>query len=602
MWIGRVLLALITYHLSLITSSAQTVELKIIETSDVHGHFFPYDFVNGRALNGTLARANTYIKQQREQYGDRLLLIDNGDILQGQPCTYWSNYVNTDEENLAAQVINYMGYDVEAVGNHDVETGHSVYDKWMREVQCPVLGANIVNRETQLPYVRPYVILEAPSTLPQLGEASNGAVTSPSWGRQEGAIRIAVLGMITPTIGAWLNESLWQGLEFQDMVSSAKRWVKYIQQVEQPDLIIGLFHSGLDGGITMDDGLEEDATQLVAQQVDGFDAIFFGHDHQVHNEMLKSPSGRDVLCIDPSCFARNVAEATITITYENGQIVDKAIKGNIVDIRNIDVDEQMVAHFQPQIDRIKDFVGRRIGTFANGCSTRDSFFGNSAFSDFIHQLQLQLTGADISFNAPLSFDASIDKGPVTVADMFKLYRYENQLYVVNMTGREILGHLEMSYDQWVNTMKSPDDHLLLLNDASSGDQQRMGFKNMTFNFDSASGIDYEVDVTKPDGQKVRILRMTNGQPFDENKMYKVVMNSYRANGGGDLIIHGAGIPRDSLQGRIIYQSKLDLRHYLMEEIERMGTVRPKAAKNWKFVPENWTKPAAQRDRRLLFKD
>ena len=94
--------------------------------------------------------------------------------------------------------------------------------------------------------------------------------------------------------------------------------------------------------------------------------------------------------------------------------------------------------------------------------------------------------------------------------------------------------------------------------------------------------------------------MSNGEPFDEDKMYTVVMNSYRANGGGDLMIRGAGIPKDSLEKRIVYQSELDLRHYLMEEIERMGTVRPKAASNWKFVPEKWTRPAARRDRRLLF--
>ena len=560
----------------------QTVELKIIETSDVHGYFFPYDFVNAHALNGSLARANTYIKQQRQQYGNRLLLLDNGDILQGQPCTYWSNYVSTDEENLAAQVVNYMGYDAESVGNHDVETGHRVYDKWISELNCPVLGANIIDRETRLPYVRPYTIIEK--------ESQN---------LESQTVRIAVLGMITPTIGAWLNESLWQGLAFEDMVSCAKRWVKYIQQVEKPDVIIGLFHSGLSDGLVVD-GMEEDATRLVAQQVDGFDIIFFGHDHQVHNEVIKSPSGRDVLCLDPSCFARNVAEATVALTYDNGKLVDKAIKGNIIDIRNEVVDEEMVSYFQPTIDRIKDFVERRIGTFAEGCTTRDSYFGNSAFTDFIHQMQLQITGADISLNAPLSFDTSIGKGTVTVADMFKLYRFENQLYVINMTGREIRGHLEMSYDQWVNTMTSASDHLLLLSQTSSGDQQRMGFKNYTFNFDSALGIDYEVDVTKPDGQKVHILRMSNGEPFDENKMYKVVMNSYRANGGGDLIVRGAGIPLDSLQSRIIYQSELDLRYYLMEEIERMGTVRPKAAKNWKFVPEKWTKPAARRDRQLLF--
>ena len=557
-------------------SQKRTVELKVIETSDVHGHFFPYDFIEGRELRGTLARANTYIERLRQQYGDRLLLIDNGDILQGQPCVYWSNYVMPDDVNLAAQVINYMRYDAETVGNHDIETGHKVYDKWIREVRCPVIGANIVDTGNQLPYVKPYALIE------------------------RDGVKIAIIGMLTPTIPCWLNETVWKGLEFQEMVSCAKRWVRYVQQVERPDLIFGLFHSGLNGGITMENGIEEDATERVAQEVEGFDAIFFGHDHQVHNVTLKNPAGRDVLCIDPSCYVRNVAEATIRLTYDGDHLVSKDIRGEIIDVRDEAIDQQMVAHFQPAIDRIKQYVSRRIGTFANEATTRDSYFGPSAFTDFIHQLQFQITGADISFNAPLSFDAKIPAGPVTVADMFKLYRFENQLYVMKMTGREIRGHLEMSYDLWVNTMTSPSDHLLLLNVDSRSDQQRMGFKNYTFNFDSASGIDYEVDVTKPDGEKVTILRMTNGEPFDEHKVYRVVMNSYRANGGGDLIVRGAGIPKDSLNSRIIYQSELDLRHYLMEEIERMGTVRPQAATNWKFVPEKWTKPAAKRDRQLLF--
>ena len=118
--------------------------MKVIETSDVHGHFFPYDFMERKPIKGTLSRANTYIKKERATYGDHLLLIDNGDILQGQPCIYWSNYVMPTNENLAASVINYMQYDAETVGNHDIEPGHKVYDKWIREVRCPLLGANIV--------------------------------------------------------------------------------------------------------------------------------------------------------------------------------------------------------------------------------------------------------------------------------------------------------------------------------------------------------------------------------------------------------------------------------------------------------------------------
>ena len=308
------------------------------------------------------------------------------------------------------------------------------------------------------------------------------------------------------------------------------------------------------------------------------------------------------MTLDPANNALNVAVAHVKMTYENGQLKQKNINGNIVSVRKEPIDEAMTSYFASDIERIKSYVNRRIGRFENSISTRDGFFGNSAFIDFIHTLQLQLTGADISFNAPLALDSKIEAGDITVADMFKLYRYENQLYVLNMTGREIKGHLEESYDRWVNTMKSPDDHLLLLSEQSKGDQQRLGFKNLTFNFDSAAGIDYIVDVTKPDGQKVQILKMSNGEPFNEGKTYKVVMNSYRGNGGGDLITKGAGIPQDQLNKRIIYQSPLDLRHYLMQEIERQGTMTPQAGHNWKFIPEEWTIPAAKRDYKQIFKD
>jgi len=568
-------------------TTTRTVKLKIVETSDVHGHFFPYDFMEKKPLKGTLARVNTYIKKQRQQYGDHLLLIDNGDILQGQPCVYWSNYVMPQDENLAAQVINYMKYDAETVGNHDIEPGHKVYDKWIREVRCPLLGANIVWKN-------------------QPDAASlNGRPTAVYAGLQPYSIhyvdgvKIAIIGMLTPAIPNWLNESVWKGMEFEEMVSCAKKWVKYIKEYERPDLIFGLFHSGKDGGIVTPE-YEEDGTASVAREVPEFDVIFFGHDHQVHNEQIDNVAGGKTLIVDPSCYAINVAEAEIELTYTNGHLTKKDIKGNIVNVGDEQIDEQMVSHFQPTIDKIKAYVDRRIGRFEHPIYTRESFFGNSAFTDLIHNLQLQISKADISFNAPLSFNSVIEAGDVTQADMFKLYRFENLLYVLRMTGEEIRKHLEFSYDMWCNTMTSPDDHALRLNDASKEDQQRTGFQHFTFNFDSACGIDYEVDLTKPDGQKVRILQMSNGQPFDEKRWYKVVMNSYRANGGGELLIRGAGIPKDSLEGRVVFHTELDQRHYLTKEIERQGTIDPQPNHNWRFVPEAWVKPALRRDSLQLF--
>jgi 2',3'-cyclic-nucleotide 2'-phosphodiesterase/3'-nucleotidase len=375
--------------------------------------------------------------------------------------------------------------------------------------------------------------------------------------------------------------------------------VKYIQETEKPDLLFGLFHSGLDSGIKTDE-YEENATAAVAREVPGFDIIFFGHDHQVHNLWETNKDGGKVLLIDPSCYVKNIAEAEITLTYEKGHLTKKDIKGEIVSVLDEDIDQKMLDHFQPKIDEIKQYVDRKIGRFENPIYTRESFFGNSAFTDLIHNLQLQISKADISFNAPLSFNTVIQAGDVTQADMFKLYRFENLLFVLRMTGEEVRKHLEFSYDMWTNTMTSPEDHALRLNDESKDDQQRTGFQYYTFNFDSAAGIDYEVDLTKPDGQKVKIFQMSDGQPFDEKKWYKVVMNSYRANGGGELLTRGAGIPKDSLESRVIFNTDLDQRHYLTEEIRKMGTVNPQPNHNWKFVPEDWAKPALERDRILLF--
>lgn len=580
------LAALIIFSNTIIVArqDIKTIHLKVIETSDVHGHFFPHDFMENRPLTGTLSRANTYINRQRQQYGDRLLLIDNGDILQGQPCVYWSNYVMPEDENLAASVINYMKYDAETVGNHDIEPGHKVYDKWIREVRCPLLGANIITKQEPTDG-RPYQVYDG--LMPYSVHYKDG-------------VKICVLGMLTPSIPHWLNRDIWKGMEFLEMVACAKKWVKYIKENEQPDLIFGLFHSGLEGGIIDDKGAEENATAAVAREVPGFDIIFFGHDHQVHNEWITNVEGQRVLIIDPSCYVQNVAEAELVLTYKNGHLVKKDIKGQIVSVRDEQIDQQMVNHFQPQIEAAKKYVARRIGRFEHPIYTRESFFGNSAFTDLIHNLQMKISGADISFNAPLSFNTVINAGDVTQADMFKLYRFENLLFVLRMTGEEIRKHLEYSYDMWTNTMTSPEDHALRLNEDSKEDQQRTGFQYYTFNFDSACGIDYEVDLTKPDGQKVHILKMSNGQPFDEKKWYKVVMNSYRANGGGELLTHGAGIPKDSLCSRVLFHSELDQRHYLTKEIERMGTINPQPNHNWRFIPEEWAKPALERDRKQLF--
>lgn len=552
-------------------SQQETITLHLVETSDVHGNFFPVNMLNGHQTRGSMARVASYVDNLRQKYGDDVILLDNGDILQGQPLNYYYNFVDTLSANIAAQVVNYLGYDAQTIGNHDVETGQRVYDKWISETRCPLLGANVVDVQTGKPRLKPYTIIE------------------------RRGLRVAIIGLLTPAIPNWLEPELWPGLRFENMVESARKWVKVVREQEKADLVVGLFHSGWDGGIVTPDYREDD-TKRVAELVDGFDVIFFGHDHTPHC----SRAGNNVLCLDPANNAMQVAEATVEVVRNNGVVVGKNVSGTITDISGMPVDSTFMSHFASHLSAVREWASQPIGEFANDIYVRDAFFGPSPFIDFIHNIQLKLTGADVSFNAPLSFNGAIKAGKVTVADMFSLYKYENKLYVMRLKGSEIRKHLEMSYDLWVQTMNSPDDHLLQLNNLSANDSQRMGFSNLLFNFDSAAGIDYEVDVTQPDGHKVRILRMSNGKPFSEDAWYNVAVNSYRGNGGGELLTKGAGIERDSLRSRVVWQSERDQRYYLTEEIRKLGNVAPTANSNWRFVPEEWTKPAAQRDRELLF--
>lgn len=168
-------------------ASNKTFTLRVIETSDVHGSFFPYDMIDRKPKAGSMARVCSYVNMLRKQYGKNLLLLDNGDILQGQPVSYFSNFIDTTEVNIASQVVNYLGYDAVTIGNHDVEPGHGVYDKWVKEHKMPVLGANVINATTGEPYLKPYTIIK----------------------REE--CKIAVFGLLTPAIPNWLPKTFGAG-------------------------------------------------------------------------------------------------------------------------------------------------------------------------------------------------------------------------------------------------------------------------------------------------------------------------------------------------------------------------------------------------------
>jgi 2',3'-cyclic-nucleotide 2'-phosphodiesterase/3'-nucleotidase len=578
------LLILKSFLLLLLISCSRTENksITILETTDIHGVILPYDYIEKEDLNCSLASCFTYIRQIRDEK-DATILLDNGDNLQGQPEVYYYNFIDTTSSHFMADVMNFMQYDAGTVGNHDIEAGHEVYDRLVKEYDFPILAANAIDVKTGKPYFKPYYIIE------------------------KKGIRIAVFGMVTPVIPDWLPQELYAGIEFRDMVETARLWMPVILN-ENPDLVVGLFHSGWDRSgdeFRKIDPLIENGSASVAYNVPGFDIIFNGHDHKIANEKFVNSSGDTLLILDGGSKSERIAQADVIFSQgKSNKNRQKKITGRIINVTDYKPDPEFITRFTSQHEKIDSYVNQVIGNSIAEISSRDAYFGPSAFIDLIHSIQLEITGADISFAAPLSFDVQIPEGSITVGDLFKLYRFENMLYTMNLSGEEVQKYLEYSYSGWLNTMSGPGDELLKFRTGNNGKplitNGRAWLRNQFYNFDSAVGIDYTVNVSKPEGSRIVISGFTDGRVFEGNKMYKVAVNSYRGNGGGGHFTYGAGLSRDELRSRLICSTDRDLRYYILKSIELRGTVNPEPVNNWKIIPEKWVNAAIPGQYALLF--
>lgn len=553
------------------------VTIQILHTTDVHGNVFPYDFIRNTEGKGSYSRICTYVDALRKS-GATTLLLDGGDILQGQPTAYYYNFIDTVSPHLMAEVLNYLNYDAVTIGNHDIEPGHDVYDRWAAELKMPLLGANAIrvpSAENKVqPYFKPYTIVN-----------KNG-------------IRIAVLGLVTPSIPQFLPPLLWSGMEFKDVVQTAQQLMPQIQ-AKQPDLVIALIHSGK--GDENNFATEaENAGYALARQVEGINLVLCGHDHQQYLDSVTRSSGSKTYIINPGMGGNALSQITATIQRQ-GDSVQLQLTPTIIQLDKYVPDNAFIQQFTPQYNAVKNFVSETVGTLTQSVDAHNVLFGPSAFTDLIHQVQLSLfDSVHISISAPLNVEANIPQGDIRMSDLFQLYPYENGIYLMSLTGEEVQKELEASYARWVNTMETPNDHLIQVKPTKDPNSPYLPTLHPTYNYDSACGIRYTVDVTKPQGQRVQIIAMADGSPFNPQARYRVVMNSYRASGGGNLLTEGAGIPKEELTQRVIETKPKDFRFYLREYLQKNQPLTPQVVSQWAFIPAEWVKPAAQRDSLYLF--
>ena len=548
---------------------------RILTTNDVHGHYFDSLYVSDGTAPA-LTNVSWYVDSIRTAAGkENVILIDAGDCLQGDNAAYYYNYIDTGSEHLFGRMVEYIGYDAVVVGNHDIETGHPVYDRLVKEMDVPFLAANAVRDDNGKAYFQEYVTLKR-----------NG-------------LKITIIGFTNPNIKAWLSPLLWSGMTFESLLPFAQETVDRIVAKEKSDVVIVATHAGTgngDGSVLESQGLD------LLNSLKGVDFVLTAHDHRP-----AAIDNGDICLVNAGSHCRNIGIGTITVKVENGKVVSKVLDAELlpVDVRN--VDEKMQELFHADFQAVKNFTLTEVGELKEDLRTSDAYRGMSDYLNLLHTLSLSCEPAQISFAAPLTFDGEVKAGTVLYNDLFTIYPYENQLFVVKMSGKEIKDYLEYSYDAWINTISSPKENLLKIQnrpDPRNG-RERWSFKGTAYNFDSAGGLNYVVDVTKPYGERVIITSLADGSTFSLEAEYNVAMTSYRASGGGDIMRKGAGIDTDRIGDRVV-EYHPEIRNILYDYLKNNGSIdpsiigNPKVIGSWKFVPEGLAEKALDRDMGLLF--
>ena len=549
--------------------------LHILTTNDVHGSWFDSTYTDGNQKKSLFA-LSSIVNRFRDSVGqDNVILIDAGDCLQGDNAPYYYNYIDTVTPHLFPRLVSYMKYDAVVVGNHDIETGHPVYDRVKRQLEelgIPFLGGNAIINDSEERYFQTSRIIN------------------------RGGLKVAILGYTNPNMKAWLTESLWSGMHFESLIPLVQKDVDNIIEKEKPQVVIVAVHSGTGDGKL--NSLESQGLDLLSS-LKGVDFVVCSHDHRAYT------AEKDSIClINSGSHAKNLGHGQIDLTVKGGKIVSKNLSAETIESDLKDVDTAMRNAFRDDYLKVKQFTLAEVGTLDKEVKTRDALRGMSPYINLVHTFGLEATGADISIAAPLTYNKVIDAGTLVYHDLFSFYPYENQLFVITMTEKQIKDYLEASYEDWITT--DDPDHLLKIQKKEDprNNQEVWSFVNRSYNFDSAAGIYYNVDIEKPAGERIRILSMADGTPFDPEKTYKVAMTSYRASGGGGLL-QKAGIDTDKIDD-ITVERYPEYREILYQYLKKNKDIKINKISNrnviggWEFIPRLKAKKMLDADMSLLF--
>ncbi|MGM0844381.1 MAG: bifunctional metallophosphatase/5'-nucleotidase [Bacillota bacterium] len=519
------------------------ITLTILETSDVHGNIFPVNYGTNELQPLGLAKAAAIIKRY-QQDNEYVITIDNGDIIQGTPLTYHYVKFMGGEANPMIEVLNHLQYDAAVIGNHEFNYGLSVLESAAKQSSFPWLSANILDQSTGRPYFgKPYIIKEFPNGL-----------------------RAAVLGITTHYIPNWENPEHIPGLDFNDALETAKNWVAHIRENENPDILIVSYHGGFENdpesGEPTEHPTSENQGYRICTEVPGIDVLLTGHQHRQLTGMVNG-----VLIVQPGFNGEYVGKAELTLENNKGKwnIVQK--QSELLPVGNEEEDEKVLQLVNRYESNTQKWLDQPIGFIEGDMTITDPLKARMVehpLVEFINEVQMDALGVNISNTALFNNSAKGLPNTVTMRDIVSNYVYPNTLTAIEISGKDMKEALERSASYFLVDVSGE----VIVNPAFSVP------KPQHYNYDMWEGIQYTINMRRAIGTRIENLEY-EGQPVDMDGKYEVVMNNYRAGGGGEYPM---------FKNRpITKSSQIDMTEMLANYFLKHKTVKAAVNHNWKVV-------------------
>ncbi|MET7710790.1 5'-nucleotidase C-terminal domain-containing protein [Micromonospora sp. NPDC005413] len=554
---------------------SRTWDLTLLGTSDTHGNVYNWDYYRDAEYDDSkqndigVAKLATLINQiRRERRGKATLVLDAGDTIQGTPlATYYAKQepiTATGEKHPMARAMNIIDYDAVTLGNHEFNYGLPLLDLWIRQLGFPALAANAVNAKTGKPAFLPYVIKKV-----SLGFAAP-------------TLRVGILGLTNPGVAIWDKGNVEGRLRFDDMIATAAKYVP-IMRARGADIVLISAHGGDSGTSSYGPELpNENPTALIAQQVPGIDAILFGHAHNevVEKFVTNERTGAQVLLSEPSKWGQRLTRMDFTLARERGRWTITKKAASMLNTNTVVEDPKVLAAVRAQHQKTVAYVNQVVAQSTVELSAAESRYRDTPILDFINHVQTEVVGAALagsayadlpvlSIAAPFSRTAVFPAGDVKIRDVAGLYVFDNTLEAVVLSGAEVRAYLEYSAKYFRTLAPGATVDPEQISDPAVPD----------YNYDVVSGLDYDIDISKPVGQRItRLVLPGTDTPVADNAQFVVAVNNYRRSGGGNF----PGIVKTQ-----VYNAQQEIRQLLIDWAQAKGTIDPADffQPNWRLVRE-----------------